>query len=205
MLPSQKFAGDLVRPCRISANLHTCVHMARTCPTLSAAEDTVLQLVSCRLLWGCIVVRPGVWLARLSTFHAWTEPSAQGAPKGQVRMVVWSLRHIRLCVTPWTVAHQAPLSMGFSRQECWSGLPFPSPGDPQGHQANPSSRPSRVLDSFFLFLRRGSQVGRGHPWPLCPAPQPTLTSCLNPVLCQPPHRFPGSERLPGAQCTVTRG
>ena len=29
----------------------------------------------------------------------------------------------------WTVAHQAPLSMGFSRQEYWSGLPFPSPGD----------------------------------------------------------------------------
>ena len=32
-------------------------------------------------------------------------------------------------VTPWTVAHQAPPSMGFSRQEYWSGLPFPSPGD----------------------------------------------------------------------------
>ena len=32
-------------------------------------------------------------------------------------------------VTPWTVACQAPLSMGFSRQEDWSGLPFPSPGD----------------------------------------------------------------------------
>ena len=31
--------------------------------------------------------------------------------------------------TPWTVAYQAPPSMGFSRQECWSGLPFPSPGD----------------------------------------------------------------------------
>ena len=31
--------------------------------------------------------------------------------------------------TPWTVARQTPLSMGFSRQECWSGLPFPSPGD----------------------------------------------------------------------------
>ena len=31
--------------------------------------------------------------------------------------------------TPWTVAHQAPMSMGFSRQEYWSGLPFPSPGD----------------------------------------------------------------------------
>ena len=32
-------------------------------------------------------------------------------------------------VTPWTGAHQAPWSMGFSRQEYWSGLPFPSPGD----------------------------------------------------------------------------
>ena len=31
-------------------------------------------------------------------------------------------------MTPWTVAHQAPLSMGYSRQEYWSGLPFPSPG-----------------------------------------------------------------------------
>ena len=30
---------------------------------------------------------------------------------------------------PWTVARQAPLFMGFSRQECWSGVPFPSPGD----------------------------------------------------------------------------
>ena len=40
-----------------------------------------------------------------------------------------SLRSIQLFVTPWTVARQAPLSMGFSRQEYWSGLPFPSPGD----------------------------------------------------------------------------
>ena len=32
-------------------------------------------------------------------------------------------------VTPWTAAHQAPLSMGFLKQEYWSGLPFPSPGD----------------------------------------------------------------------------
>ena len=40
-----------------------------------------------------------------------------------------SLRRIRLFVTLWRIAHQAPLSMGFSRQEYWSGLPFPSPGD----------------------------------------------------------------------------
>ena len=39
------------------------------------------------------------------------------------------LSHVRLFVTPWTVACQVPLSMGFSRQECWSGLSFPSPAD----------------------------------------------------------------------------
>ena len=36
---------------------------------------------------------------------------------------------VQLCVALWTVALQAPLSMGFSKQEYWSGLPFPSPGD----------------------------------------------------------------------------
>ena len=35
--------------------------------------------------------------------------------------------HVRFCATPWTAAHQAPLSLGFSRQEHWRGLPFPSP------------------------------------------------------------------------------
>ena len=40
-----------------------------------------------------------------------------------------SLSRVRLFATPWTVAHQVPLSMEFSRQEYWSGLPFPSPAD----------------------------------------------------------------------------
>ena len=40
-----------------------------------------------------------------------------------------SLSRVRLFATPWTEAYQAPPSMGFSRQEYWSGLPFPSPGD----------------------------------------------------------------------------
>ena len=42
---------------------------------------------------------------------------------------VKSLSRVQLFATPWTVAYQAPPSMGFSRQENWSGLPFPSPGD----------------------------------------------------------------------------
>ena len=41
----------------------------------------------------------------------------------------WALSRVRLFATPWTVAHQAPLSMEFSRQEYWSGLPFSSSGD----------------------------------------------------------------------------
>ena len=45
--------------------------------------------------------------------------------KGKVKL----LSRVQLFVTPWTVAYQAPPSMGFSRQEYWSGLPFPSPGD----------------------------------------------------------------------------
>ena len=43
--------------------------------------------------------------------------------------VIFDLARYSQFVTPWTGAHQAPLSMGFSRQEYWSGLPFLSPGD----------------------------------------------------------------------------
>jgi len=42
---------------------------------------------------------------------------------------VKSLSRVRLFATPWTVAHEALPSIEFSRQEFWSGLPFPSPGD----------------------------------------------------------------------------
>ena len=45
------------------------------------------------------------------------------------RICLKLLGHVRLFATPWTVAQQAPLSMGFSRQEHWSGLPYPPPGD----------------------------------------------------------------------------
>ena len=47
----------------------------------------------------------------------------------KLKVKVKSLSRVRLFATPWTVAHQPPPSMGFSRQEYWSGLLFPSPGD----------------------------------------------------------------------------
>ena len=64
---------------------------------------------------------PGILQARILE---WVAISFSNAWKWKVK--VKSLSHIRLLVTPWTVAYQAPPSMGFSRQEYWSGLPLPS-------------------------------------------------------------------------------
>ena len=60
---------------------------------------------------------------------------------------VKSLSRVRLFATPWTVAYQAPLSMGFSRQEYWSGLPFPSPGDLPDPEIEPRS-PALQVDAL---------------------------------------------------------
>ena len=53
--------------------------------------------------------------------------------------------------TPWTVALQAPLSMGFPRQEYWSGLPFPSPGDLPDPGVEPTSLVSPALIGGILY------------------------------------------------------
>ena len=58
-------------------------------------------------------------------------------PKMKVK--VKSLSCVRLFAAPWTVAYQAPLSLGFSKQEYWSGLPFPSPGDLPNSGIEPES------------------------------------------------------------------
>ena len=60
------------------------------------------------------------------------------------------LSPVRLFVTPWSVAHQIPLSMGFCRQEYWSGLPFPSPGDLPNPGIKPKSPASFVLAGKFF-------------------------------------------------------
>ena len=59
-----------------------------------------------------------------------------------------SLSCVQLFVIPWTVAHQALLSMGFSRQEYWSGLPFPPPGELPNPRIEPKS-PSLQADSLL--------------------------------------------------------
>ena len=68
--------------------------------------------------------------------------------------MIW--RHARmlitLVVTAWTVAHQAPLSMGFSRQEYWSGLPCPPPGDIPDLEIEPAPLVSPTLQADSLLL-----------------------------------------------------
>ena len=63
---------------------------------------------------------PGILQARTLE---WVAISFSNARKWKVKMK--SLSRVRLLATPWTAAHQAPPSMGFSRQECWSGVPLP--------------------------------------------------------------------------------
>ena len=60
------------------------------------------------------------------------------------------LSHVQLFVTPMTVAHQAPLSMGFFRQEYWSGLPFSTPGDLPDPGIKPGSLASPALAGGFF-------------------------------------------------------
>ena len=73
---------------------------------------------------------PCVWMSEIMMLASYKE---------RKRKKVKSLSRVWLFATPWTVAYQAPPSMGFSRKECWSGLPFPSPGDLPGPGIKPRS------------------------------------------------------------------
>ena len=73
----------------------------------------------------------------------------------------------KLCptlVTLWTVTHQAPLSMGFSRQEYWSGLPFPPPG----HLPDPAINPGALVwqENSLLLSLQGSQFRKSSKYSL---------------------------------------
>ena len=63
-----------------------------------------------------------------------------------------SLSHVQLFVTPWTAAHQAPPSMGFSKQEYWSGLPLPSPNHCAGKLFTNSNIGTIFVGHFFNIM-----------------------------------------------------
>ena len=84
--------------------------------------------------------------------------------------------HVQLFATPWTVGHQAPPSMGFSRQEYWSGLPFSSPRDLPDPGIEPRS-PALQADALTseplgnpLFVDEGKELSRV-----------SFTKALNPI------------------------
>ena len=68
--------------------------------------------------------------------------------------------YVRLCATPWTVARQAPLCMGFSRQEYWSGVTCPPPRNLLDPGIEPTSFTSPALQAYSLLLSYG---GSPHP------------------------------------------
>ena len=78
----------------------------------------------------------------------------------------WSLNCVRLFVTPWIVPYQAPLSMEFSRQEYWSGLPFPSPGGPS--RSRDWTQVSCIAGRFFTDWATKGTLSHGKnselPW-----------------------------------------
>ena len=82
-----------------------------------------------------------------------------------------SLSLVRLFATPWTVVYQAPPSLGFSRQEYWSGLPFPSPGDLPNPgiepgssvlqaDALPSEPPGKMLKKYLVNIEHDQVRGK---------------------------------------------
>ena len=93
--------------------IHSAAKSLQSCPTLCDRVDGSPPGSS---VSGILQARTLEWVA-ISFSNAW---------KWKVK--VKSLSRVRLLATPWTAAHQAPPSMGFSRQEYWSGVPLPSPG-----------------------------------------------------------------------------
>ena len=98
----------------------------QSCPTLCNPIDSSPPGSS---VPGILQARTLEWVA-ISFSHAW-----------KWKLKVKSLSCVRLFKTPWTVAYQPPPSMGFSRQEYWSGLPLPSPLPSPGDLLNPGIEP----------------------------------------------------------------
>ena len=108
-----------------------------------------------------------LWWARLhdSTSGGMSLIPHQGTkiPRATMKVKVKSLSRVQLFSNPWTVACQAPLSVGVSRQEYWSGLPFPN----QGNLPNPGDRTSVSCIAgrrFTLWATRGA-TGHSPPTP----------------------------------------
>ena len=110
--------------------------------------------------------------------------------------------HVRFFATPWIIACQAPLSMGFSRQEYWSGLPFPPPADLPDPGIEPVSPvpPALQADSSLLSHRGSPTCKMRYSLNDLPGPQAPLTSqeCVKAsncdCICRDVSKEPGRPR-----------
>ena len=112
-------------------------------PSIAEDSHAAAAAAAAKSLQSCLTLRdptggsppgspiPGILQARTVE---WVATSFSNAWKWKVK--VKSLSCVRLLTTSWTAAYQAPLSMGFSRQEYWSGVPLPSPEDSHGWRPN---------------------------------------------------------------------
>ena len=134
-----------------------------------------------------------VWGGKLESSYPTTSAQSMSSTvlKAQLAPIIifpewtWqSLSHVWFFVTPWTVAHQAPLSMEFSRQEYWSRLPFPSPGDLPNPRIEPGS-PALAGRFFIIWATREASFSEwslgilGTQWhflPLCLSSPPSFAS-----------------------------
>ena len=128
--------------------------VAQSCPTLwdpvdcSLSGSSVHGILQARILERVAISfsrrssqpRDWTWVSHIVGRHftIWATQLLQFSS-------VQPLSCVQLFATPWTVAYQAPPSMGFSRQECWSGLPFPSPGDLPDPGIEPGSPALRAV------------------------------------------------------------
>ena len=88
-------------------------------------------------------------------YSHWKDRASEARKCGAAGLVTQSC-HKSCLATPWPVARQTPLSMGFFRQEYWSGLPFPSPGDPPNPGIEPWS-PALQADGLPTKLQKRSK------------------------------------------------
>ena len=122
-------------------------------------NTTTLIIYSCfcAIITGLRICDHFEWMAnRDLLYNAWNSAQCYvaawmgGKCGGECACVLSRFGRVLVCMTPWTVAHQAPLSMGFSMKEYWSGLPCPSPGDLPDPGIEPTSLMSPALAGRFF-------------------------------------------------------
>ena len=116
-------------------HVYTCVHMCVLCTHVCVHVHVCMCVHMCVRVCACVCMCGGA-------YNFWS--------------CSFSCSVMSDSVTPWTVAHQGPLTTGFSRQEYWSGLPFPSPGDPPDPGIEPAS--PALAGGFSTTERQGSPV-----------------------------------------------